>query len=526
MIVLIVDDEEHVREGIDLAVDWDKFGVVERLYAEDGRTALELVHARKPSVMFCDMSMAGMDGIELLDQIRGVNNTVQIIVISGYDDFQYTRAAIRAGGVDYLLKPFSKRELEHALERALSAWRMQEHRQSEQRESGFLIRKADAYMDEQKLVAYVKGETPPGGIRSILNKIGLPEQSLRTALILPRHRTELVKRRFGGDGELFFFAAGNILHESIRALGRHYFCRLDDEQWLLLTAFTGPLPSAREHSRMIEKAVKAWRDTIGLEVRIGLSEADTDGEQLLKGIGEARSALLRSEVLEGASGQGDKNDKAEQEQEFPRLIDQQFLLQRALEDRNVDFASNIIRTFAQRLRRGGTLRMKDLQAYTVEANHMLQHARRQLSENEPADVLLPLWISDLDEWEDRLIHCWEALIEQRGEEGGGVRGIQAIKDYIDGHFQEDISLSTLSDRFNFSPQYIAKRFKELYGATVTTYVTNFRMDKAKSLLLHTEMTVAEIANQLGYSDENYFGKVFKKQEGLSPMHYRKERRDS
>ncbi|UUZ81280.1 helix-turn-helix transcriptional regulator [Paenibacillus sp. P26] len=84
----------------------------------------------------------------------------------------------------------------------------------------------------------------------------------------------------------------------------------------------------------------------------------------------------------------------------------------------------------------------------------------------------------------------------------------------------------LSEKFHFSPQYIAKKFKELYNTTVMTYLTEPRMEKAKSLLIHTEMPVSEMAATLGYADENYFGKVFKKQTGSSPLQYRKQRRHS
>lgn len=293
MIVLIVDDEEHVREGIDLAVDWDKFGVVERLQAEDGQTALELIRKRHPSVMFCDMRMSGMDGIELLDRVRTENKEIQIVVLSGHDDFQYTRAAIRASGVDYLLKPFSKRELEHALEKALASWRTRENRLSEQRETGYRIRQADAYMDEQKLAAYFRGETDDEGIREVIRKIGLPEKRIRASLILPRNRMELVKRRFRGDGELFVFAVNNIMHETIRTYGAHYLCRIDDYQWLLLTVAQGGAGNGDlDHRRVMDRTVRAWRDTIGLEVLVGRSESDASAEQLYSVVGEARSALL------------------------------------------------------------------------------------------------------------------------------------------------------------------------------------------------------------------------------------------
>jgi len=96
MKALIVDDEEHVREGIELTIEWEQFGITELLQAEDGHEALEIIRYHKPVVVFCDMKMPGMNGIELLGHIREWNKETQIIVISGHDDFQYTHAAIKA----------------------------------------------------------------------------------------------------------------------------------------------------------------------------------------------------------------------------------------------------------------------------------------------------------------------------------------------------------------------------------------------------------------------------------------------
>ncbi len=522
MKVLIVDDEEHVREGIDLAVEWEKFGISERLQAEDGRQALDLLRLHKPAIMFCDMCMPGMDGTELLRQLREECFDTQVIVVSGHDDYQYTRAAIRANGLDYLLKPFSKRDLEQVLEQAVTAWKNREISLLEERETGFKIKRADALVDEQKLAAYLKGESAfHEGVRGLLYKVGLSSERLRVALILPCNRMDLVDRRFKGDRELFVFAINNIAHETLRAYGAHYLCRFDDYQWILLTDLTGSYRSASEHRRCMEKVTKAWRDILGLDTLIGMSDSEADAAGLLGAIGEARSALLKSDIGEVSAGAEIAPG------EPPRLTDQQFLLQTTLDTGNKAYAAEIIRSFVQRLRQRGTLRLKDLQACTIEANLLLERASRLMhSSKAAADLLMPLWISNLNEWERTFIQHWWTLMEEQGQGGMGNRGVEAIREYIERHFHEDLSLSVLSERFHFSPQYIAKKFKELYNTTVMTALTELRMDKARSLLRFTDKPVSEIANSLGYDDENYFGKVFKKQQGVSPLQFRKQHRDS
>ncbi|SFK72621.1 two-component system, response regulator YesN [Paenibacillus sp. 1_12] len=521
MKILIADDEEHVREGIELAIDWAKFGVTERLMAEDGMQAMEMIRLYNPAVLFCDMSMPGMDGMKLLSLIREEGSDIQIIVVSGYDDFQYARAAIRANGVDYLLKPFRKNDLEQALERAITACKQRENTLRDERETEHRIRRADALLDEQKLASFFKGEAAfHEGMRSVFYKIGISMNNIRVALVLPKNKTELVDRRFFGDGELFLFAVNNITHEILKNYGSHYLCRLDDYQWLLLTTTEGSIGEYDEHRRHMEKITKAWKSTLGLDALIGLCETATNVETLNASIGAARAALLKYDLLLPASSKS-------QTKEQLRFTDQKMLLQTALENEDKVYAAEIIRSFTQMLRKRGSLRLKELQVHTIEANLLLEQASRlRLSDRESTATFIPLWISDLDEWEKVLIQQWWGLIEEAGADGFSNPRVQAIHDYIHRHFQDNLSLSTLSEQFHFSPQYIAKKFKELYNTTVMTYLIELRMEKAKSLLIHTEMPVSEMANSLGYTDENYFGKVFKKQNGMSPLQFRKQQRDS
>lgn len=517
MKVLIADDEEHVREAIELSVDWEKFGIGERLMAEDGIQALELVRRHNPAVLFCDMKMPKMDGTELLRSLREENDETQVIVISGYDDFQYTRAAIRAWGVDYLLKPFRKRDLEQALERALAEWRNNETSKKENRETVFRMKQADDLLDERRLAAYLKGEIPfHEGIRGFLNNLGDPAQEIWAALVLPRNQIEIVNGRFGGDAELFMFAINNIVQEIFGANGSYHFCRLDPYQWVILIADNERKVQPADVRAYIRKLSDAWFRTFGLLTFVGLSKEQAAMDKLPTAVGDARISLLKSKVL-------DSGNAPETEAVKLRLTDKQVLLEAALNAGNKVYAAEIIGSFVRAIVARGILSLKELQAYTMEANLLLERASRLISpSNEMPELSLPLWISDLEEWEKLLRGQWWRLIEESGNEGSGNHAIESIREYMNRNYQEEISLSTLSEMFHFSPQYIAKKFKEIYNTTVVTYLTELRIEKARSLLAHTGMAVLEISETVGYSDENYFGKVFKKHTGLSPLQYRKQ----
>lgn len=518
MKVLIVDDEEHVRQGIDLTIDWVKYDVHERYYAENGEMALTLIRLHNPAVLFCDMSMPGMDGTELLSIVRDEYPYMQIIVLSGYNDYVYTRATIRASGVDYIMKPFKKRDLEHALEQAITAWKQHESSLKVERDTGYRLQQADMLLDEQKLGLFLKGELSfYPSIVKLFSRIGLPLQHIRVSIILPQNKIQLIEQRYHGDAELFDFAVKNITNELLQEYGPHYLYRLDDHQWILLTVVEEAYRPDKQ-AMLAGKVLNAWKETIGIVALSGSSEVETDIEHLQAHITIARAALLQCYIT---SDQIQPNNKKAK----PSFVNQEMLLHVALKNGDRAYAAEIIRSFTHTLQQYGPLQLKDLQMLSMEVNYMLERAVRQLSLG-VAECSISLWISNIAEWEKTVTQQWWRLIEESGADGLGNGSIHAIRDYIQRHFQSQLSLATLSHQFHFSPQYIAKKFKELYNTTVMTYQTELRIEKAKSLLEHTDLTVSEISEIIGYADENYFTKVFRKQLGLPPLKYRRHIRDS
>ena len=102
------------------------------------------------------------------------------------------------------------------------------------------------------------------------------------------------------------------------------------------------------------------------------------------------------------------------------------------------------------------------------------------------------------------------------------RAIVGITRYLQEHLAEEISLTVLAEEFHLNPQYISQLFKNEIGVGFLAYLTNIRMEKAKKLLLSTSLSVAEIADQVGYGDYRVFTKVFKKSEGITPSQYRRD----
>ncbi|MDF0727272.1 helix-turn-helix domain-containing protein [Cytobacillus sp. S13-E01] len=125
MKTIIIDDEKHVREGLLLLADWNRFGINKIFEAEDGQEAIKLISKHKPEVIFTDMIMPKVDGVNLLKWIHSSNLNSKTIVVSGYDDFEYMRNAIFYNSFDYILKPIDPELLNETLGRAVDEWKKQ-----------------------------------------------------------------------------------------------------------------------------------------------------------------------------------------------------------------------------------------------------------------------------------------------------------------------------------------------------------------------------------------------------------------
>lgn len=116
----------------------------------------------------------------------------------------------------------------------------------------------------------------------------------------------------------------------------------------------------------------------------------------------------------------------------------------------------------------------------------------------------------------------QRMLKEKNSEKQEERTISGITRYLQEHLSEEISLSVLAKEFHLNPQYISQLFKNEIGVGFLVYLTNIRLERAKKLLVSTALSVAEVAQQCGYSDYRVFTKVFKKTEGITPSQFRRD----
>lgn len=509
MKILIVDDEEHVREAVELSINWEKYNITTILTAEEGEAALEIVRDEQPELIICDMSMPRMDGETFLKILRKEGWEAQVIVLSGYQEFRYTRATLLANGVDYLLKPFKKDDLDQAIARAVSFIVERKQTVGEEIQKNYQLYEANALLDEQKAATYLQSDNVNyDGIKQLLVENGFSSEEVYVQLFLPRNLSMIVDRYMGDEG-LLFFVTKNILNEIFEPIAPFYFFRYESFFCLFIEATV----SLEQVASYQDKLIHSWLNVMKLKTISAFSKVTYPLHDIHSGIKDCKTEMLQKNILDNGESIHKKIASAV-------FMDKEILILEAIKKRDKQYIEQLMKAFVTELREQQYVSLKELQHYTIEVNLLIMRISEQLSQYEHIEPV-HLWLSELEEWEKSLISMFSLIIDSAGDNSNELQGIKAIRHYIERHLHEEISLSALSDMFYFSPQYISKKFKENYNTTIMNYLSQLRMEKASTLLAQTELTIQEIAGAVGYEDDNYFGKVFRKYYNISPSQYRK-----
>ncbi|MEK5478443.1 response regulator [Paenibacillus sp. FSL R5-0407] len=213
--VLIIDDEEPLREAISILGDWEGLQVDEVLEATDGVSGLEMLKAHKPDLVIVDMKMPEMNGVEFLRIVESEYPELLTIVISGYNDFEFTRQAIHSKVVDYLLKPINRQDLNQALRKAIGLLEAKRQVRSESITRNIAYNMSLPKLKEKIYLSIIERSLKKQSNKAFLALIGAEDENLRYgAFVLRILNMESIRdSRFNSDTELLYFAVANVINE-------------------------------------------------------------------------------------------------------------------------------------------------------------------------------------------------------------------------------------------------------------------------------------------------------------------------
>lgn len=524
--IIIVDDEEEIRDGIKRKIDWAGNGFELVGSAENGQEALELAELLHPDVVMTDIKMPFMDGLTLGKLLAESMPATKLVIFSGFDDFEYAQKAIQINVTEYILKPINAAELTavlNKLKKQLDAEFSEKHDLEQLRHH---YENSLPLLREQFFSRLVDGRISLPRIReqSALYDIDLTGNFWAAAFVhfdagtenTPIHQSELIP-----------LSVKQLIDEN---LGRVCCFKsfLYNDSVAVIASFEerGQILSLINNMNQICKLARRFLE---LTLSIGVGSLCDNLSDLHYSAAGARSALDYRVLL--GTGRAIYIDDVEPDPSAQLQFDEQDErdLLSAIKLGTPESIAGAVERFIGRFK-ASRLPLGQYQLYLMEIMAQLLRLSRtyQLDTSEvfgrEFDGSFHLSRFDsLDElrgWFTEMCLKISSLI--RRERTNSAKAIsEKARQFITDHFSNpDISVEMLCDHLHVSPAYFSTLFKKETGMSFVTYLTNVRMDEAVKLLSTTEDKTYEISLKVGYTEPNYFSYVFKKQFGMSPTKYR------
>ncbi|WP_010285532.1 response regulator [Bacillus timonensis] len=522
MRVLIVDDEKHVREGIKLLGAWEVNGINEIYEAENGEQAIQLIQKLKPEIIFSDMKMPKKDGTQLLEWIHVNHPESKTVVVTGYDDYHYMRKAIHFGSLDYLLKPVDPDVLNHTLEKAVNEWKREDEDRKNKDTNRQLINDMKPFYRDQKLTQLLNNETEED---EYYKPFGFhPSNQYRVVLAWLQGKTI---KLFENNQNLAYLTAlelvNGILSEKESGIAFRYLSSKGEIVLILWNNF-------EEIEALLNRIYLDLRDNMNISCSMAIGRLVGSRSDLIDSYRDAKEILLSRNILEQRDNK--VYTKASYvEHELKSLIAYSSAIELAVKAGKIEAFEELIHQIENDLTKNSYLSFKQLlhleNDYQVISN--LWREQYHLPVNGPDDLEKSVYlyfdengVFNLNHYKKR-IKREISLFLRRIKKYTPKKTTNVIYDiakYLQENFDRDVKLQEISDHFYISREYISRKFKQEFNVNISDYVVKIRMDKAKYFLKNSNLKIYEVANMIGYQDDKYFRKVFKKVVGITPNEYR------
>lgn len=542
--VLIVDDEKPLREAIAILGDWQAYGVDEVLEATNGLEGIEMLREHDPDVVMVDMKMPGLNGVEFLKIVEKEFPELLTIVISGYNDFEYTRQAIHTKAIDYLLKPVNRQELNQALAKAFESLAARKQKQTESIKRNIHFNMSLPKVKEKLYLSIIERSFKKQHNQALLSLVEAEQQDVMYGVMVLRllNIGQVRDTRFHKDIELLYFAIENVIQDiameemtcfsfpspkSSRQIITVYSLKKTDEEHMRLKS-----------SSQLRRMVHTLHKILGLHVVAVEGKPCGDLMQLADSYDYATMMMQCMNLLDFKEDQEiiqtyDPHKSPIRNEETHSLSSRMAVLRSLLETGNTKQLAISLSQYKDNIEAGKWLGLGDadrnLREFIVICHDVALELgcprdALPLAEGERAMSLadVSMDFSTFPQFVDVLLRIANYYTCKINESLAEPRPFQIgdVKEYIDQHYFEDIKISMFTEKYYLSREYLMKLFKGQYGYGIHEYVQRVRMEHAVSLLQDEEMKIQDIAEMLGYKDKNYFSKAFRNYYSVSPSGYR------
>lgn len=519
--VLIAENEEETIEAVRGVVnDKIKDAKIVAVARTGSEAVIETIN-NDPDLLIIGVRIGGMNGLEAIKQIRDFNKTIRIIIISSYDYFDFARQAMLLNVNDYLLKPLKVEELSSSIRREFDFIKEENERLKKFRKEEHLLYDALRFVEASFLYSILYNEKYFYDMNRYCELLNIEDTGYIMYIELP---------------PLFLSGSSQAdkinerLHRRIKTiLSAKAKCAVGATVMNRVMVYISSEPSKSAKEEQIEaiklgkQVINGIKDTFGIDVSIGIGgikSKDSLHESYYEAI---RCSRFKTE--------GPIIHTKEVRYNSPMLYDYTVEMKRLVDSigynkqEAIDCFLNIIdllRPLSTSERMFKLIEVLILVEFEMRRDGKFQESPfNYLREYK---ILEEYTVEEQEAWAWR--RFYSALKSTRVDKGDRKSNVINVAiEYIQRHYNEEITLNQISEYVNLSPQHFSKIFKESTNYKFVDWVNNLRISKAKELMNGSTLTIKEICFQVGYQDPNYFSRIFKKYVGLTPTEYVKERED-
>ncbi|MBQ0040357.1 MAG: AraC family transcriptional regulator [Treponema sp.] len=513
--ILTCDDEQIVIDSLQFIIKKNFEGQINLFSALSGSDALAIASREKIDIIFMDINMPGMSGLETISCIMNLKPETVIVVLSAFDKFQYAQEAMNLGAYKYITKPVNRNIVIQTVRNAMNLVDERRGKDSDGQELQKKLDTVSPMVESDFIYSCMFSSEKKEDLSSYLEYFNMVVNNYFFACVEVPHL----------EAKNQYEVYGNIR----KMVTEKYKCLMGSFMSNRLVIFFSVEKSSSTDD-ILESFHQSAKDiytklslNISQKVRMGVSRLSDELANVAQACKEAVNALNgtspNGELLL-AEDQTKKTTTAEKNTEIRERIYNRL---RIGDSAGVRFLTGL---FVSEQVTGG-VELDKIKSSVFELLVNVRNITKELNpsyDNPSFDSAFSVLVGTQDTaviqdfFSNVLVECAAAIASVKEQRENPL--VKKIIEYIDQNMSRNYSLEDVAASVGVSPFYMSKLFKEEMGETFINYVTDRRLDRTKKLLLETDLSIKEIAGQTGYSDQNYFSRQFKNKFGISPTDFR------
>lgn len=494
--VMLVDDEKLIIEGLKNIIDWKELGLEVVETALNGKEAFDKFNENKIDIIITDINMSQVTGLELIKYIRDIDLNIKFVILTGYDEFNYAKEAIKYDVNNYILKPINEEELKDTLINIVRELDKKNKRDIE-------------ILDKnRKLLQYINGNLDREFIYSI-------EKILNIDIYSKKYTVASIHITSEYDGDLFSNIRDIIDNNTSNG---YEILNSNEGQAVLINSWDNNIEKKdiiNYYENIKNKIIKKLESYIFIaigEVVDKITEIDVSydiAKELKKySLTEEKNSCIYLDLIK---------DKKEKRITFKEEID---ILNKYIIERDIVEIERIVGEIID----NEELTPRNIYDFSIKVIILIDEISNELkiNRNYKSDNLSSTIVDLCNENTRESINTFiiseikEIVDIMSSNDNKYSPVIQQIINIVEDKYYEELSLKTLSYKYNINSSYLGQIFSKEVGMSFSEYLNKIKNLKAKDLILNTNMKINDIAKMVGYIDSSYFYRKFKKYYGVSP----------